>query len=482
MTRIKHGPNEGGTVSWEGLRSAGPLGHLLSNGQYRVLLTAAGSGFSECSGQALTRWRGDRVEDADGMFVYLRDLDRDLLWSAGHQPVRKAPDHYEAAFSDGRAAITRRDEGIESILEVAVVPDRNAELRRLTLRNLLAVPRRIEVTSYLEAVLNHREADAAHPAFSKLFVQTEWSAPARALLARRRPRGGNEAPRWMFHWLGQAASGPVSFESDRARFLGRGRTVAEPQALTAQEGPLSGGIGNVLDPVLALRSVVTLQPGESLTLAFGLGYADSREEAMEICARYSAADSVRRAFLASEEKARKDREGLGVSREASLSFTQVAVDLMYGGKRPYRQEGGTAPGTMLPAPWGLLGGSADPRLLVVPVSGTGDAAVVDEVLCAHAYWTCLGFQAQVAFLGSGGFDEKRWAGLLKGAGEPERCVFINADRLPPEARLSLLRHARLVLGDVPRASARRRIPPHRPQGSIPWGMAPRKPRLRPRPS
>ena len=143
------------------------------------------------------------------------------------------------AFTVAKAAFTRRDDGIESILEVAVIPDRDAELRRLTLRNDSDAPRRIEVTTYLEAVLNHRDADTAHPAFSKLFVQTEWCAPERALLARRRPRGGDEAPRWMFHWIGENAPEAVSFESDRARFLGRGRTAAAPRALLSTQ-PLSG--------------------------------------------------------------------------------------------------------------------------------------------------------------------------------------------------------------------------------------------------
>ena len=135
------------------------------------------------------------------------------------------------------------------------------------------------MTTCGEVVLHDLRAHASHPVFSKLFLQTEWVAPAAALLVRRRPR----EPQEQFPWLVHASLDPgrVEFETDRARFVGRGSHRARPAALR-RPGPLGGGAGNVLDPVVALRREVTLTAGVPQTLAFLLGAAASREDALAL--------------------------------------------------------------------------------------------------------------------------------------------------------------------------------------------------------
>ena len=433
-------PEAGRSIPWADLSAAPLQGHLLSNGTYRTLITATGSGFSECAGQALTRWRADRIEDGQGLFIYLRDLDRDRLWSAGHEPVRRRPDRYRAEFGAGRAAILRSDDGIDSSLEIAVLAEAPGEVRRLTLRNASPLPRRLEVTTCLEAVLNSREADAAHPAFSKLFVQTEWHAPSRALLARRRPRGADEAPRWMFHWLAEGAAEGLSFETDRARFLGRGRTLAAPQALRSAE-PLSGSTGNVLDPVLALHSVVLLQPGESRTLSFGLGYADHREEALALCTRYADGAAIAAALRAAGAAAEADGLRFGLSPQEALACTQVAADLLYGPADPV---GTVATSEPLAPLDGLAGGPGAP-LLLLDLAGPEAARSADLLRRALPYWRQLGFQLRVAVLGPA-HARPSWTGK-------DPVAFLDAAALSALQRQALMRQARLVLGG-PAAGAR----------------------------
>src|SRR5713101_1504265 len=176
-----------------------PHARLLSNGRYSVLLTGAGTGYSTCGQIALTRWDADRTQDDDGCFLYLRDLDGDSFWSAGHQPVCQPAERYVARYQLGQMRIERLDAGIETCLEVCVAPHDDVEIRRLTARNRSAQMRRLEVTSYAEIVLNERAAHAAHPTFSKRFVQTEYVAHPRALLATRRPRSAAEQPLWLMH-------------------------------------------------------------------------------------------------------------------------------------------------------------------------------------------------------------------------------------------------------------------------------------------
>ena len=174
---------------------------VLARGDYALLLTAVGGGGSAYRGFALTRWTTDRTRDADGFWIYLRDADSADVWSAGHQPVGRAADAYAARLSGGRAEIIRRDGEIETRMEVRPAAEGDAELRRITLMNYDVRPRRIEVTTYAELVLNTPAGDAGHPAFSKLFVQTGWMADRQALVAWRRLRSPDDEPLWTVHRL-----------------------------------------------------------------------------------------------------------------------------------------------------------------------------------------------------------------------------------------------------------------------------------------
>lgn len=274
---------------------------LLSNGRYAVLLTAAGGGVSTFGGFALTRWSADRARDADGFFVYLRDLGSGAVWSAAHQPVGRPATRYEARFGPGRAVIVREDDGIETRTELSVSSEMDAELRRITLTNTGDRTRRIEVTTLAEVVLNTAAGDASHPAFSKLFVQTGWMAGRQSLVAWRRLRSPDDAPLWLVHRL-VGGEGEPEMETDRARFVGRGRTLAAPAALEPG-ARLSGTLGNVLDPVLALRRTVTLAPGASATLVALLGAGHTREAVEAIADRFAELDAADSAFGEAESGA-----------------------------------------------------------------------------------------------------------------------------------------------------------------------------------
>jgi cellobiose phosphorylase len=210
---------------------------LLSNGRYTVMLTQAGSGYSTCDGLDVTRWREDATSDCWGQFFYIRDLDGGAAWSAGRQPLGGDADDYETTLGSDRAIFLRRDAHIETRYEVAVAADADVEVRRITLTNHGGRPRTLDVTSYVEVALNPRRADQAHPAFAKLFLETEYLAAPSTLLCRRRPRARDQKPIWALHFLTSpdeahdAAVGEVEYETDRARFLGRGRSTARPVAL-----------------------------------------------------------------------------------------------------------------------------------------------------------------------------------------------------------------------------------------------------------
>lgn len=290
-----------------------PQALLLSNGRLATVVSDAGGGGTVRGHLAVTRWVPDRTRDADGEWLYVRDLDSNVVWSAGLQPVWTSPARYQVSFAPGHATLDREDDGVQTHVAICVAPDADVELRRITLTNRSRRPRALELTTYAELVLNTPAADVAHPAFSKLFVQTSYSAPDETLVAWRRLRSPHDEPLHVAASLNSddAAVGALTFETDRMRFLGRGRSAANPRALQGP-APLSGTLGNVLDPVFALRRSVALAPGATVELWSVLAAAED-DEALMLCRRFRARSAVDAAFAAAARRASSivDAAGLG---------------------------------------------------------------------------------------------------------------------------------------------------------------------------
>jgi cyclic beta-1,2-glucan synthetase len=376
-----------------------PRTHLLSNGQYSVMVTNAGAGFSRCQDVLVTRWRPDATCDPWGQFVYCRDLRSGLLWSAGFQPVGRTPEWYEVLYAVDKATFRRQDDEIETHLEIAVSPENNTEVRQLTLINHDKRPREVEVTSYAEVVLAPYGVDLAHPAFNKLFVQTEFLADLNALAAMRRPRAADQTPLWAIHALALESTRPGNpeYETDRARFLGRGRTVRSPASLDAG-AHLSGTTGAVLDPIFSLRRRVRLGPGESFWMAFSTALARNRDEAITLADQYHDPRGVLRALELAWAHSQVALRHLHLSPGDAHLFQRLASRLLY--PNPH----GRAPGVILTANrQGLMGLwrygiSGDHPIVLARVTESEHTAVVRELLLAHEFWRLNGLTVDLAIL------------------------------------------------------------------------------------
>ena len=367
--------------------AGGPCARLLSNGALTSLVSAEGTGFTQLDWRRITSWTPDPVEDREGLFLYLRDEEDGALWSLGREPVAGAPDRYHVRSEPGLLRIERSERGIEAVCEIAVGADRHAELRRIRLRNAGARPRRLSLTSYVGVVLHHPGGHAGHPGFSKLFVQTSVDAAAGVLFARRRPRGSAPEPLHFAHAV--FGPGAASFETDRARFVGRGRSLASPAALDPGAS-LSGSIGNVLDPIASWRRELTLAPGETLELlgviALAENEADARALALEMAAP-GAFDAMRDG---AERRARAERERCGLAPEQGAYLEALLAQMLYGvaalraPAEVFRRVRGT--------PDDLWTFAIPPDApLVVIEDGPAAAALARELETAIAYWSGFGF-------------------------------------------------------------------------------------------
>ena len=248
------------------------------------MVTNAGGSYSSWKNIAVTRWREDSTCDNWGTFCYIRDMANGEFWSTGYQPTMKQLQNYEAIFSEGRAEFRCRNQEFDTHTEISVSPEDDIELRRIHITNRSRTRRTLEVTSYAEVVLESPVADALHPAFGNLFVQTEIVRQRQAIICTRRPRSDGEQVPWMFHLMAvhEAEIGAVSYETDRMRFIGRGHTAANPQAITGSSA-LSDSEGSVLDPIVAIRHQITIEPEKTATINIVTGIGATREECLSSC-------------------------------------------------------------------------------------------------------------------------------------------------------------------------------------------------------
>ena len=374
-----------------------PHTQFLSNGRYVASVTNAGGGASSCLGVAVTRPRHDPTCDHGSQFLYMRDVRSGAVWSPTYHPTRREAEGYTAVFLPEKATFTCRDDDITTELDVAVSTEHNVEVRRLKLSNRGLRIREIDVTSYAEVVLGPAADDVAHPAFGKLFVETEYLPDSAALLCHRRPRGGNDPGLWVMHVvsLEGRAQGAVEWETDRARFIGRGRSVENPIALDGRA--LSGTTGIVLDPILSLRQRVRLPPGASVRLCFATGMAADRDTAAALAQTYRDRRASSRAFALALAHVQSGRRHLDISVDEAVLFERLA-------SRVLSTDGSLrAPSDMLAANvlgqsslW-VHGISGDLPILLVRVIGD-DLGLVRQALQAQEYWRLKGLSADLVIL------------------------------------------------------------------------------------
>jgi cyclic beta-1,2-glucan synthetase len=436
-----------------------PRTHLLSNGRYSVMVTAAGSGFSRWQDLAVTRWREDPTCDPWGTYVFVRDVDRGRVWSAGYQPSGVEPDLYEVAYYEDRAEIHRRDGPIATTLEVAVSAEDDAEVRCVRVANLGLVARELELTSYAEIVLATQAADVAHPAFSNLFVQTEF-VPSGTLLATRRPRSEEEPSAWAAHVMAIEGepTATLQFETDRARFLGRGRTIANASAI-GDGRPLSGTVGSPLDPIFSLRRRVRLAPGATARITFTTLVAPTREAALALADKYRAPTIYDRTANLAWTQAQVQLRHLGIDADEAHVFQRLANRILY--SDPTLRAAPDALQKNRRGPSGLWPHriSGDLPIVVALVEHAEDLDLARQIVRAREYWRMKGLAVDVVIVNEEGYTygeglQGALEGLLRtrkpwpvaGPHAERGGVFLlRGHQLPGEDRELLLAAARAIL-------------------------------------
>ncbi|WP_460876545.1 GH36-type glycosyl hydrolase domain-containing protein [Rhodanobacter koreensis] len=457
-----------------------PAVQLLSNGHYHVMLSSAGGGYSRCGELAVTRWREDITRDHWGMFCYLRDVASGAYWSTAYQPTLRKTELFEAIFSDARAEFRVREREFDAHTEIVVSPEDDIELRRTRITNRSRTRRTIELTSYAEVVLAPALADTLHPAFSKLFVQTELIPAVQAIVCTRRPRAADEHVPWMCHLLAvhDADIDAISYETDRARFIGRGRSTAQPLMLDREQAQLSNSAGSVLDPVLAIRCRITLEPEQSATVDFVTGMADSRDGCLQLIGKYRDRHLADRVFDLAWTHSQVLLRQLNASLADAQLYEHMATSIIYPNAN-LRAEPGILRGNRR-GQSGLWGQaiSGDLPIVLLQIADPARIELVRQLVQAHAYWRQKGLAVDLLIWNedrAGYRQELQDAimGLIASGSEASLLdrpggIFVRpAQQLSGEDRLVVQASARIILtdnrGSLAEQINRRRVETHAPR-------------------
>ncbi len=376
-----------------------PSVHLISNGGYSIMLTDGGAGYSKYGDLAVSRWTGDNMSESCGMFIYIQNINSNNAWSAAFEPVRAEPDKYTAVFAPDKAKYERRDGNIETSMEITVSPEDNAEIRTVSLTNHSEYARVLEVTSYMEVVLAAPEDDASHPAFSKLFVRTEFVRERSCILANRRSRKEDGRPVWLMHTMAVDGEvlGDIQLETDRLKFIGRNRDLSSPAAMDPDQ-PLSNSVGAILDPVVSLRRRIRLKSGETGRISFISAVAETRKNALELAEKYRELQASDRAFELSWTRSQVENRYLGNKSADIELFLNTANQLLY--YSPLR----TAAAEMIlkntsgqQELW-PMGISGDLPILLAIIRSREEAELALFGLKAHEYWRMKGLTVDLVIV------------------------------------------------------------------------------------
>lgn len=436
--------------SWRALSTAEPQLQVLGNGSLASWVTDCGASALWWRGQAVTHWSGDALSLGGDTRIYIQDRKREKLWSLG-----KPSAHSDVIYHGHKVEFHDRKDGLATQLDIIVAPNDDAQLSRITLTNDTEQTLELDVTSYGELVLSPATAHERHPAFSKLFVHSEYLESRQALLFERRAKSPAEQPPVMLHRLVSSSSAVAvqGYETSRRQFLGRHGNLAQPLGASRA---LAGTTGWTLDPIMALQGRVKLAPGARVQLDFVTLVATSREEVLELAERFASVptfdwvteDARRTTALAAQH--------LGLDTRTLIEGQALCRDLVFP-RPPQVSWSATSlhPLSCQSHLWSM-GLSGDLPIVLVRIAEKTSLLLGARLIRLHRWWQRCGLNVDLVFLQESAasyqepireqlFASLREANIVEGLGGNGGIHLLNAQQLGVPERRTLEATARCTM-------------------------------------
>ncbi len=376
-----------------------PEVNVISSGRYSLMVTNSGSGYSRIGDIMLYRYREDLVTNDTGMFFYIKNINSNEYWSASYEPCKFMPEEYEAVFLPGKSEFKRKDGNLRTHTEITVSQEDNGEIRKISVTNMSNSAREVEITSYLEVTLSSYNADLVHPAFGKLFIQTEFVQNPMCIIACRRSRDMDEHKKWLVQTTAVDGNqiGAVQYETSRENFIGRGRNLTNPKVMD-NDMQLTKSVGAVIDPIISLRVRMRIEPGRTGRIAYSTIAADSREDAIKLADKYSDMCNVNRMFRLSWTEAQLEMKYLGITSNQINIYQKIASKVLFlneFSRDKYRYIVNMRKGQSALWPYGISG---DLPIALLIIRDESDMDLARQFLRAQEYWILKNLSVDLVLL------------------------------------------------------------------------------------
>lgn len=266
-----------------------PWANIVANPDYGFALSHTGGGFSwifSSKISALTRWNQDMAGDNDGKLVYLCEPAAQRVWTLNWNPFAHLGGSFRCTHGVGYSILERTLYNLHASMTCFVPPSDTLEIWIVELTNYSRSTRSLFLQTYVQWLCD--QWPDAHREFHRTFLETEFVPRLRAILARKRkcdvPHVGQTRPEWPYVAFHAVSHQPSAASGDTFEFLGRNRTVLNPQGLELPNR--IGSFGRYGDACASLRVPVKLTPGAFITLVFVLGAAPDRRRVNALIRRY----------------------------------------------------------------------------------------------------------------------------------------------------------------------------------------------------
>ncbi len=378
---------------------------VLSNGRLSSVLTDSGGGGLRWEGLDITRYQPDVVGDGDGLWTYLRDEESGHLWLATSEGGR-------TTYAVHKAEFHQRDEGISVRVDVAIAPADDVDMRLITLHNETDRTRYLAVTSAGEPLILPARQAATHPAFARMFIESEFIPELDALVFTRRPQKVDDERAVVVHRL--VREGPAvtfaGYETDRAAFFGRCRSARAPKALSTAGQGLRGRVGAVLDPIMSLMAHVELKPKRTVTLAFITSVGRTHGATLELARQYGSMHAVRWAFRDAERESGRRLARARLQPELLPAVQQLFSALLFVDPTMRTSSDAIAAGRPCKPRLWARGISGDDPILLVRVKDP-EAPILAETIAAQRYLRSCGVRLDLVLI-----DEQPSGYMTEGTG------------------------------------------------------------------
>jgi len=394
---IEEGGEDASTISWNYPgETPVPQVHLLSNGDYSVMITNAGTGYSQWQGVDLTRWRPDTTLDNYGTFLFVKDLDRGKNWSAAFQPLHGNPHQFSAQFEPHKANFINRADDLVIETSVCVTPDDPVEIRKMQITNHSNKKRNLQIFSYGEVILHSQMADSRHPAFNKLFIDSDFDIETKTLFFERRQRTEEDELICLGHSISTSNPNQAKylFCSDREKFIGRGGNIQSPGVLKNQthvfDNPFEPDkLRTQLDPIFCAGLQIELNPHTAYSLAFLTIADETRLKVKELALKYQNWNQIEVSFTQAFNLSRQNMKQLELTTKELKQYHQLLSLLLYPNRALRANTSVLAANELGQSSLWQYAVSGDYPILLIRIESETDASILTELINAYLYYRSI---------------------------------------------------------------------------------------------